>query len=163
VWYFAGTSSGLFSTERLNGANTRWVREGASTLGMADVRMIDVRPNDGFVAVATHGRGLFSSYLPTQTRRYDIATPRLTVGQSFPNPASRADVTIPMFLPRSTRITLTLWNALGQAVTRPLAADMTAGEQFFVMPTSNIPSGIYVYRVETSDGEQAKGMMVIRP
>ncbi len=163
VWYFAGTSSGLFSTERLNGANTRWVREGASTVGMADVRMIDVRPNDGFVAVATHGRGLFSSYLPTQTRRYDIATPSLTVGQSFPNPASRVDVTIPMFLPRSTRITITLWNALGQAVTRPLEANMTAGEQFFVMPTSNIPSGMYVYRVETSDGEKAQGTMVIRP
>lgn len=162
VWYLAGTSSGLFSTDRLNGANTRWIREGASTIGLADVRMVDVRPSDGFAAVATHGRGLFSAYLPTQTRRFDAATQALTVGQSFPNPAPRTEVTIPMFLPRSTRITVTLWNALGQAVMRPVEADFTAGEQFLVLPTNNITSGVYVYQVETADGEQARGTMVIR-
>ncbi|MCU0428222.1 MAG: T9SS type A sorting domain-containing protein [Candidatus Kapabacteria bacterium] len=162
VWYLAGTSSGLFSTDRLNGMNTRWIREGASTIGVADVRMVDVRSVDGFAAVATHGRGLFSAYLPTQTRRFDVATPTLTVGQSFPNPAPRTEVTIPMFLPRSTRITITLWNALGQAVMRPVEADFTAGEQFLVLPTRNITSGVYVYQVETSDGEQARGTMVIR-
>lgn len=162
VWYFAGTSSGLFSTDRLNGMATQWIREGASTIGLADVRAIDVRPKDGFVAVATHGRGLFSTYLPTQPRRYDLSTQRLTVGQSYPNPAPRSEVTIPFFLPRSSRVVLTLWNALGQAVATPLEANLTAGEQFFLMPTSSIPAGMYVYRVEAG-GEQAQGTMVVRP
>ena len=162
VWYFAGTSSGLFSTDRLNGAATRWVREGATTIGMADVRMIDARSKDGFVAVATHGNGLFTTYLPTQTQRFSAETSTIVLGQSYPNPASRIDVTIPFFLPRSSRVTLTLWNALGQAVVTPLEANLTAGEQFLVMPTSNIPAGMYVYRLE-AEGLQAQGSMVIRP
>jgi photosystem II stability/assembly factor-like uncharacterized protein len=162
VWYFAGTSSGLFSTDRLNGAATRWVREGTNTIGMADVRMIDARSKDGFVAVATHGNGLFTAYLPTQTRRFNAEAQTIVLGQSYPNPASRTDVTIPFLLPRSARVTLTLWNALGQAISTPLEANLTAGEQFFLMPTSNIPAGVYVYRIE-AEGLQAQGSMVIRP
>ena len=162
VWYFAGTSSGLFSTDRLNGSATRWVREGANTIGMADVRMIDARSKDGFVAVATHGNGFFTTYLPTQTRRFNAESSTIVLGQSYPNPAARTDVTIPFFLPRSAHVTLTLWNALGQGVATPLEANMTAGEQFFVMPTSNIPAGMYVYRIE-AEGLQAQGSMVVRP
>lgn len=162
VWYFAGTSSGLFSTDRLNGSATRWVREGANTIGMADVRMIDARSKDGFVAVATHGNGFFTTNLPTQTRRFNAESPMIVLGQSYPNPASRTDVTIPFFLPRSTRVTLTLWNTLGQGVGTPLEATMTAGEQLFIIPTGNIPAGMYVYRIE-AEGLQAQGSMIIRP
>ena len=61
IFYLAGTSTGLYSTTLLNGEETFWVQEGASTIGNVVVDMIAVRPSDGFVAVGTHGRGVFSA------------------------------------------------------------------------------------------------------
>jgi hypothetical protein len=59
--YFAGTTTGLYSTFKLDGANTVWVLEAESIIGNTVVDMIDVRHHDGFVAVATHGNGVYSA------------------------------------------------------------------------------------------------------
>ncbi len=62
-YYFAGTTTGLYSTTFLDGMNTVWKQEGASTIGNVVVDMVMARPSDGYVAVATHGRGLFTATL----------------------------------------------------------------------------------------------------
>jgi hypothetical protein len=59
--YFAGTTTGLYSTLYLDGMNTVWRQEGSSSIGNVVVDMIAARPVDGFVAVGTHGRGVFSA------------------------------------------------------------------------------------------------------
>ena len=58
--YLAGTSQGLYSTEQLNGMNTNWTQEGASTIGNVVVDMIETRPVQNLVMVGTHGNGAFS-------------------------------------------------------------------------------------------------------
>lgn len=63
TYYLAGTSTGLYSTTRLDGANTVWMKEGAEVIGNVVVDMLDVRQSDGFVAVATHGNGIYSATL----------------------------------------------------------------------------------------------------
>lgn len=60
-FYLCGTSAGLFSTAYLYGANTAWTQEGAETIGNVVIDMIDSRNSDGFVAVATHGVGMFNA------------------------------------------------------------------------------------------------------
>ena len=59
--YFAGTSVGLFSTTELDGPRTYWVQEGGATIGSLVVDMIDVRHSDGYVAVGTHGNGIYTT------------------------------------------------------------------------------------------------------
>lgn len=59
--YYIGTSTGLYSTGYLNGANTVWEQEGASVIGNVVVDMIDARASDGMVVAATHGNGIFSA------------------------------------------------------------------------------------------------------
>ncbi len=59
--YFVGTTAGLYSTTFLNGMNTEWVQEGASTIGNVVVDMVQARESDGFVAVGTHGRGVYTA------------------------------------------------------------------------------------------------------
>jgi hypothetical protein len=71
--YFAGTSVGLFSTTALDGMNTVWVQEGAATIGNVVVDMIDVRQSDGYVAVGTHGNGIYTATVAdtsAQVRRH---------------------------------------------------------------------------------------------
>lgn len=57
--YYAGTSTGLYSTVTLNGESTVWTRESESGMGNVVVPMVRTR-EDGFVAVATHGNGVYS-------------------------------------------------------------------------------------------------------
>ncbi|TRZ75809.1 MAG: exo-alpha-sialidase, partial [Bacteroidetes bacterium] len=59
---FAGTSCGLFSTTELKGDSTVWVKEGATTIGNVIIDMIDARQTDGFIAIGTHGNGVYSAY-----------------------------------------------------------------------------------------------------
>lgn len=59
---FVATSTGLFYTNRLNGANTRWNREFA-VIGNAVADEVVTR-KDGFVALAVHGNGVYSARFP---------------------------------------------------------------------------------------------------
>ena len=58
--YFVGTSTGLYSTTSLNGASTTWVQESAESLGNVVVDGLVGRQSDGYIAVATHGAGVFT-------------------------------------------------------------------------------------------------------
>lgn len=91
--YFAGTSIGLFSTDSLvlatsigTANKTVWKQEGATTIGAAVVTDIKVRRADGYVAIGTHGNGIFESYYtgkqaPPIKQTYSEVT-------CYPNPAN---------------------------------------------------------------------------
>lgn len=57
--YYLGTSIGLYATTTLNGGSTVWTREDVDGIGNVVVPMVRTR-EDGFVAVATHGNGVYS-------------------------------------------------------------------------------------------------------
>jgi len=59
---YAATSTGLYSTNYLDGQNTIWRRE-SNTIGNSVIDEVATR-KDGFVAVAAHGNGLFSARFP---------------------------------------------------------------------------------------------------
>lgn len=60
--YFVGTSAGLYSTTTLNGMSTTWMLEDGVPPGTA-IMHIAKRDIDGMVAVATHGTGVYSTFL----------------------------------------------------------------------------------------------------
>jgi hypothetical protein len=68
--FFVGTSAGLYSTTNLNGTLTVWTQEGSSTIGNLPIDMIDIRSSDGYIAVATHGGGVFSATISFQVAVY---------------------------------------------------------------------------------------------
>ena len=61
LMYYVGASTGLYSTETLNGTSTNWTQESTDIIGNVPVSMIRSRSTDGLVAVATHGKGAFSA------------------------------------------------------------------------------------------------------
>lgn len=56
--YYVATSIGLYSTTTLNGSNTSWSLE-TPLLDNIVIEDLDLRQEDGALAVGTHGRGLF--------------------------------------------------------------------------------------------------------
>lgn len=69
--YLAGTSTGLYYTENLDGLNTVWTREtldiGTETIEDALVTHVITR-KDGFAVASTHGNGLFSANFTVASR-----------------------------------------------------------------------------------------------
>lgn len=63
--YLVATSTGVYSTTSLNGAQTVWSAEGGSTIGHVVVEYLTSRTSDGRIVAATHGRGMFISELGT--------------------------------------------------------------------------------------------------
>jgi Secretion system C-terminal sorting domain len=58
------TELGVWTTSQINGASTQWIPNNS---GLANVStyMLRYRPSDNLVVAATHGRGLFTTILPT--------------------------------------------------------------------------------------------------
>lgn len=76
--FLAGTSTGLYSTAFLDGMNTAWTQEGAESVGNSVVDMIDIREQDGLVAVGTHGLGTFTAHitdLPIEPSKPALSAP----------------------------------------------------------------------------------------
>lgn len=61
--YLLATSTGVFSTNSLNGSSTNWVQEAPDVIGNVVVNMLALRPDDGFLVAGTHGRGVYSTKL----------------------------------------------------------------------------------------------------
>jgi hypothetical protein len=58
-----GTELGVWETTNLNGAATAWVAD--PTFPSVRVDMIRYRPSDGLLAAGTHGRGVWTTAIPT--------------------------------------------------------------------------------------------------
>ncbi len=65
--YYVATSTGLYSTTQLNGTSTVWAQEGANTIGNVVSDMVISRETDGKIVIATHGNGVYSSHVSTNT------------------------------------------------------------------------------------------------
>ncbi len=59
---FVGTSTGLYTNSNVREGTTRWKRE-EFAIGNVVIDELTIR-KDGFVAIATHGRGIFSARFP---------------------------------------------------------------------------------------------------
>jgi hypothetical protein len=74
--YFLGTSIGVYFTNSLDGGSTVWTQEAVSSIGNAVTVMLDWRDNDGTLAAATHGKGVYTtsitSPLPVELSSFSV-------------------------------------------------------------------------------------------
>ena len=92
-----------------------------------------------------------SGYLPT--------TPQLA--QNYPNPFNPA-TNISFSLPAQTRVTILVFNILGQRVATVTDQQYPAGNHIVVWNASNVASGVYFCRMTAADKTQTKKMVVLR-
>lgn len=134
VRYLLGTSIGLFSTQLFEGSSTVWEQEGALSIGNAVVTMIDTRESDGYTAVATHGRGIFTAKMNLSDTGSNSAD-GFQLEECYPNPAKDYSL-IRFSLPRTGSARLMLYDAIGRKVS--------------VIVEGELPQGLHVARIETA-------------
>jgi len=84
-----------------------------------------------------------------------------SLSQNYPNPFNPSTV-IEFALPKAGHVELTIFNVLGQTVTTLLDRQMAAGNHQIEFDASNMPSGIYFYRLNHSEGSTTKKMILVK-
>lgn len=91
----------------------------------------------------------------------DLIADEYRLEQNFPNPFNPA-TTIRFSLPERSRVTLTVFNILGQTVSVPVDENIEAGNHEIIFDASHLPSGMYIYRLHAGDYVDSKTMMLVQ-
>ncbi len=84
-----------------------------------------------------------------------------SLDQNYPNPFNPS-TTIRYALPVRSRVTLTVFNILGQKVKSIVEGEQERGYYEAVFDARNIASGVYIYRLHAGDFVQTKKLCVVR-
>lgn len=163
---FVGTSVGLYSSDNLS-TTTTWIKESPGVIGSSIVTMMDYRPSDGRLVIATHGNGVYS----TQVSDFKPIVTEPDQGNSFqllaayPNPFQErtniqysipedGDVRIDILTASGALVNTILWGPQ-YAGTNTVAWDGTTPSGF---PLAN---GTYLYRIRYKGGSKT-GRLLLR-
>ena len=83
------------------------------------------------------------------------------LSQNYPNPANPG-TTISFSLPRSSFVTIKIYNILGQLISTLVNERRAPGTYNVQFDASNLPSGVYYYRLSGGDYVATKSMLVIK-
>ncbi len=162
--FMVGTSTGLYYTDSLNGHFTKWIQED-KTIGNSVVTMIKSRNSDGFVAAATHGKGVFTTNIVTGVKEKNINKIDYMLSQNYPNPFNPS-TKINFMLPQHSDVALKIYDLTGKEVKTLINGAMEAGRHSINFDASSLASGVYFYKLsaESKIGkyEQTKKMILIK-
>lgn len=152
--FFVGTSTGLYATNLLDGDNTVWIRQGASSIGTSVVPVVTSRASDGLVVAGTHGNGAFSTRITHNwqiTGVKDIAkVPQFSATLS-PNP-SNGPVTLAIQSSKAGSLKVSVLDMQGRNRWTKNAVRVGNGEVRMELPESNLPAGTYLVKIEGTLG-----------
>lgn len=100
------------------------------------------------------------SPIPTGMNK-DIVLSTFSLGQNYPNPFNPV-TRINYSIPHSSFVTLYVYDLLGRKVTEIVDKQMEAGTYSVSFDASNIPSGIYFYRLTSGTRALIRTMTVIK-
>jgi ligand-binding sensor domain-containing protein len=159
---FAGTSTGVF---RSADSGLTWVAYNPD-LTTANVNALALTPKQYLVA-GTYGGGVFRSEPSTPVEEGHGPIPRsFVLLQNFPNPFNPS-TTIRYSLPRRDRISLVVFNMLGQQVRVLSEEEQTAGPHSVVWDGKDskgrsLSSGLYFYRLTSESYSETKKMLLMK-
>jgi hypothetical protein len=162
--YFAGTSTGLFSTDQLEGSTTQWEREGSEEIGNVVVTMMKARPLDGALYVATHGNGVYKTVIPDMENI--VPEPDdggLSIGPVYPNPFSD-EVKISFTVPEDGTVRIRIYTATGQLIRTLIWGTQFAGTNAVIWDGLNesgypVNTGMYICQMEYLDKRLSKKIL----
>lgn len=153
VNYFAGTSIGLFHTTKLSGEETIWNMLSEDSISHNIVSAIESRVEDGYVAIATHGNGVFSANTPPSDPLISVENFSRNLDLNiFPNPVNKF-LNIKFNLEEAQNISFKMYDALGRSIDSYNEKEFfNTGNQQHQINVASLTSGIYYieFKMEAS-------------
>lgn len=91
----------------------------------------------------------------------EVVPDQYELSQNYPNPFNPS-TTIQFSLPRQTQLKINLYNMLGEQVATITEGMYESGYHRVTFNANNLPSGTYVYRLESSEFLQVKKMILLK-
>ena len=91
----------------------------------------------------------------------EVAPDQYELSQNYPNPFNPT-TTIQFSLPKQTQLKINLYNMLGEQIATIADGVYESGYHKITFNASSLPSGTYVYRLESSDFVQVKKMILLK-
>ena len=121
--------------------------------GFEDITANDVEGKEVKVKGIPLEKGI-SNYVGNAPTEYQLS--------NYPNPFNPT-TRIRIGLPEATEVSLVIYNALGQEMTRLSNRTMLeAGVYDYEWDASNVPSGIYFYNIKTNNYSLTKKMILVK-
>lgn len=83
------------------------------------------------------------------------------LSQNYPNPFN-PNTTIRFSLPKATQLQIIIYDILGEQIETIAQGDYEAGYHKILFDASILPSGTYIYRLESNDFVKTKKMILIK-
>jgi hypothetical protein len=105
----------------------------------------------------------FSLYVyPTGILEISTTIPtEFVLHQNYPNPFNPS-TTIKFDLPRTSEVSLKIFNILGEEVATLVSENLSAGSYSYEWDGLNLPSGLYLYRLEAEKFVESKKMILMK-
>jgi hypothetical protein len=123
--------------------------------------MVKGRDVDGFVAVGTHGAGIYTNSAVTSVEDESSQPTEYVLSQNYPNPFNPRTV-ISFSIPQAGQVRLSLFDALGNEVKVIAAQEYSAGSHSINFNATGLSSGVYFYRIEAGSFVQSKKMILMK-
>ncbi len=153
IAYFMATSTGLYVTDSLKGANTKWVLQAYDVINNNICTMIDVRESDGLVIVASHGSGLFACNFDHDWQLTGVENKTTSIIKLYPNPAQEY-ITIELQNPPNKYIPIDIYNIQGQRIWTG-----TTLQQNTQIPCATWPPGNYMIKIDLAEKREVLRMV----
>lgn len=168
--FWLATSVGLFATDTLKGDSTRWVQLAYESIGNTVVDMVTFRPSDGLVVVATHGNGIFSTYITdvgmlTGTSEFETKLNTSSINVS-PNPFSN-QCKIALTIPEEKQVQLCVYDINGNKIVTLVSEKLNRGIHYFtwdgsIANGSLVKNGIYLISYSSGKDKLMKKVVLLR-
>jgi photosystem II stability/assembly factor-like uncharacterized protein len=116
----------------------------------------------GYMYAGTLNNGVWHSTMPiTSIQEKNRRLPYdFLLEQNYPNPFN-PNTTIQYSLPRSSYVTLKIYNVLGEEVATLVAANLSAGRHQVKWKAEKMGAGVYVYRLQAGDLIQTRKLVLL--
>lgn len=161
-----GTSVGLYSTESTSGESTVWAKESPDKIGSSIITMMDYRASDGRLLIATHGNGVYETFIDSFKKlTYDISTESFALNSAYPNPFEES-THIEYTIPEDGEVRVDILTTGGELINTILWGPQFAGTNSIIWDGNNssgtsLANGIYLYRIRY-EGKSKAGRLVLR-
>ncbi|MBI3766385.1 MAG: T9SS type A sorting domain-containing protein [Ignavibacteriales bacterium] len=125
-----------------------------------------ISPSNRMLRAATHGNGVYQRKLLSPVTGVEVGPSasvpeRFELFQNYPNPFNPT-TTIRYELSKASKVTLTVYDVLGNKISTLVDANETAGRKSIEWNAADLASGVYIYTLRTPESVQSRKMVLVR-
>ena len=153
---YTGTTEGVIRSLD-NGINWELIFTENSSRAFAH----DLKADGNILFIATNSYGLYALQIPTSVNEETKLSTTYQLHQNYPNPFNPT-TKIKFSIPKSDIVKIRVYDILGKEIQTLLNEYKTTGSYEVEFDASNLPSGVYFYRIISGSYSVTKKMILLR-